>query len=127
MAIGSVVARRAIGAEVAVEARAGFGVGSMLSQWQRDRGYLSGFVPDLRPGLRLDSSIAAELAFESWFFPRSNGGTGRATFLGAGGRWDPRLRDWLTWFLDGHAGLALTGPANRFMFDVGTGFDVWVS
>lgn len=111
---------------VEVEVRAGFGLGSMLSQWQRDRGYESGFVPDLRPGLRLGPSFAAELAFESWFFPRTNGGNGRATFFGAGGRWDPRLRDWLTWYVDGHLGLALTGPANRFMFDGATGFDVWV-
>jgi len=128
MAAGALVAPRAAGAqELGIEARAGFGLGSMLSQWQRDRGYQSGFVPDLRPGLRLDSSIAAELAFESWFFPRSNGGNGRASFFGAGGRWDPRLRNWLTWFVDGHVGLALTGPANRFMFDAGTGFDFWIS
>jgi len=127
MTIGSLMATPAAAEDLGIEARAGFGLGSMLSQWQRDRGYQSGFVPELRPGWRLDSSIAAELAFESWFFPRSNGGAGRATFFGAGGRWDPRLRNWLTWFLDGHAGLALTGPVNRFMFDVGTGFDVWVS
>jgi hypothetical protein len=110
-----------------VEARAGFGVGSMLSQWQRDQGYEAGFVPDLRPGLRLDSSMAAELAVANWSFPRVDGGTGRATLLGAGARWDPRLVRWLTWFLDGHAGIALTGPVNRFMLDVGTGFDVWAT
>jgi hypothetical protein len=128
VAIAGFTAPRATeAAELGVEARGGFGFGSMLSQWQRDQGYQSGFVPDLRPGLRLDSSIAAELAFQSWFFPRSNGGTGRATLFGAGGRWDPRLRSWLTWFLDGHAGIALTGPVNRFMFDVGTGFDIWIA
>src|SRR4051812_13952348 len=101
IAIGSFMAPRATRADsLGVEARAGLGVGSMLSTWQRDRGYQSGFVPDLRPGWRLDSSIAAELAFASWFFPRSNGGTGRATLFGAGGRWDPRLLGWLSWFVD---------------------------
>lgn len=113
--------------EIGVEARVGLGLSAMLSEYQREQGYQSGFVPDLRPGLRLGSSIAAELALASWFFPRSGAGTGRATFLGAGLRWDPRLRTWLTWFFDGHAGLALTGPANRFMFDLGTGFDIWVT
>src|SRR4051794_35607539 len=99
MAIGSFSSRAAAGDALGVEARGGLGLGSMLSQWQRDRGYRSGFVPDLRPGLRLDTSLVAELAFESWFFPRDNTGTGRATFFGAGGRWDPRLLGWLTWFL----------------------------
>jgi hypothetical protein len=121
------VPRATAAQELGIEARAGFGLGSMLSQWQRDRGYQSGFVPDLRPGLRLDPMLAAELTFASWFFPRSNGGNGRASFFGAGGRWDPRLRDWLTWYVDGHLGLALTGPANRFMFDTGTGADIWIS
>src|SRR4029079_4432553 len=46
---------------------------------------------------------------------------------GRGRLWDPRPRSWVTWFRDGHGGLALTGPANRFMFDAGTGFDIWVS
>jgi hypothetical protein len=110
-----------------VEARGGMGLSSMLSQWQRDQGFRSGFVPELRPALRLDPSIAAELAFESWFFPRNNNGTGRATFFGGGARWDPRLIGWLTWFLDGHAGVALTGAANRLMFDLGTGLDFWVA
>jgi hypothetical protein len=110
-----------------VEARAGFGVSQMLSKWQQEQGYQAGYVPDLRPGLRLGSSIATELMLASWFFPRADDGTGRATLLGAGLRWDPRPRTWLTWFLDGHGGLALTGPANRFMFDAGTGFDIWVT
>lgn len=110
-----------------IEARGGMGVGSMLTQTQRDQGFRSGFVPELRPALRLDPSIAAELALESWFFPRDNKGTGRATFFGGGVRWDPRLGNWLTWFLDGHAGLALTGEVNRFMIDAGTGVDFWVA
>jgi hypothetical protein len=113
--------------ELGVEARVGFGFSQMLSKWQQDEGYRSGYVPEVRPGLRLGSAIATELMFASWFFPRADSGTGRATLLGAGLRWDPRLRTWLTWFLDGHGGLALTGPANRFMLDAGTGFDIWVT
>jgi hypothetical protein len=113
--------------QLGVEARVGFGFGEMLSKWQQEQGYQLGYVPELRPGLRLGSSTATELTFASWFFPRADSGTGRATLFGAGLRWDPRLRTWLTWFLDGHGGLALTGPANRFMFDAATGFDVWVA
>jgi outer membrane protein OmpA-like peptidoglycan-associated protein len=112
---------------IELEARASVGVSNMLSTAQRDRGYRTGFVPDLRPGLRITDSFAAELALASWFFPRDNGATGRATLLGAGGRWDPNLTSWLSWFLDGHAGVALTGANNRPMFDGGTGFEVWLN
>jgi outer membrane protein OmpA-like peptidoglycan-associated protein len=98
----------------------------MLSTPQRDQGYTSGFVPDLHPALRVSSAFAAELAVASWFFPRAGGGNGRATFFGAGLRWDPRLVSWLTWFVDGHAGVGLTGADNRFMLDAGTGFEVWL-
>ena len=109
-----------------LEARGSVGAGSMLSQAQRDQGYHSGFVPDLHPGLRVSDMFAAELALASWFFPRDGGlGTGRATLLGGGLRFDPRVTSWLTWFLDAHAGLALTGGDNRFMVDGGTGLDVW--
>jgi outer membrane protein OmpA-like peptidoglycan-associated protein len=111
-----------------LEARAGVGVSAMISAPQRDRGFKSGFVPDLRPGLRLGDAIAAELVLATWFFPRQGGsGSGRATLLGGGLRWDPRLASWLSWFLDGHGGLALTGPSNRFMADAGTGFEVWIN
>jgi hypothetical protein len=127
-AIVAFAARSASAADqLALEARAAFGFGEMLSKWQQEQGYKAGYVPELRPGWRLGSSVATELTFASWFFPRADSGTGRATLLGAGLRWDPRPRSWLTWFLDGHGGLALTGPANRFMFDAGTGFDIWVS
>jgi outer membrane protein OmpA-like peptidoglycan-associated protein len=109
-----------------LEARASVGVSSMLSSAQRDRGFRTGFVPDLRPALRVSPAFAAELALSSWFFPRDGGGTGRATLLGGGARWDPGLTSWLTWFLDGHAGVALTGEANRLMVDGGTGFEIWL-
>src|SRR6185436_7535330 len=92
---------------------------------QRDAGYKTGFVPDLRPALRVSDWVAVELALASWFFPRDAGGTGRATQLGAGLRFDPRLTHWMSWFLDGHGGLALTGPANRLMVDAGTGVELW--
>ena len=63
-----------------LEARGSMGVGSMLSQAQRDQGYHSGFVPDLHPGLRVSEVFVAELALASWFFPREGAlGTGRAT------------------------------------------------
>jgi outer membrane protein OmpA-like peptidoglycan-associated protein len=109
-----------------LEARAAVGIGNMISSAQRDRGFRTGFVPDLRPGLRISDSFAVELALASWFFPRDNGGSGRATLLGGGARFDPALTRWLTWFADGHAGVALTGDNNRFMIDGGTGFDLWL-
>jgi len=108
-----------------LEARGALGVGSMLSSPQREQGFRTGYVPDLHPGLRVSDTFVAELAAASWFFPRDSG-TGRATMFGAGLRFDPRLTSWLTWFLDGHGGLALTGGANRFMVDAGTGLDVWI-
>jgi outer membrane protein OmpA-like peptidoglycan-associated protein len=110
-----------------LEARAAVGVGNMISSAQRDRGFRTGFVPDLRPAVRINDRFAAELALASWFFPRDGGGgSGRATLLGAGARFDPALTTWLTWFADGHAGVALTGGNNRLMVDGGTGFDVWL-
>ncbi|HXU82997.1 MAG TPA: OmpA family protein [Polyangia bacterium] len=110
----------------AIEARGALGVSNMLSSAQRDRGYKTGFVPDLRPALRLGDTVAAELVLASWFFPNNNGGSGRATLLGAGARFDPRVTSWLTWFVDAHGGLAMTGANNRFMLDGGTGVDVWL-
>jgi outer membrane protein OmpA-like peptidoglycan-associated protein len=112
---------------IELEARAAVGVGNMLSTPQRDAGYKTGFVPDLRPALRVSEWVAAELAASSWFFPRDAGGTGRATMLGVGARFDPRLTTWLTWFADAHAGVGLTGANNRFMADGGTGFDFWLT
>jgi hypothetical protein len=110
-----------------LEARGAMGVGSMLSSAQRQQGFKSGFVPDLHPGLRVSDMFAVELAVASWFFPRDGSkGMGRATLLGGGMRWDPRLTGWLSWFLDGHAGLALTGDNNRFMLDGGTGLEIWL-
>jgi hypothetical protein len=108
-----------------IEARGGLGLGAMLSDAQREQGFKGGMVPSLYPALRVSEMVAAELALSSWFFPR-DGGAGRASLFGGGVRVDPRLTDWLSFFVDGHAGVALTGPANRFMADMGTGFEVWL-
>jgi hypothetical protein len=109
----------------ALEARGGLGVSSMLSAGQRDRGFRTGFVPDVRPALRIADLFVVELEAASWFFPHDSG-TGRATLFGGGLRFDPRLATWLTWFVDGHGGVGLTGPSNRPMIDAGTGFDLWI-
>jgi outer membrane protein OmpA-like peptidoglycan-associated protein len=110
----------------AIEARAGAGVSGMLTSAQRDQGFRTGFVPGLRPALRVDEAFAAEMELASWFFPR-DAGTGRATLFGAGLRWDPSVTSWLSWFLDGHGGLALTGQNNRLMVDAGTGVEIWLT
>lgn len=112
--------------ELTLEARGGVGMSGMITAAQREQGFRSGFVPDLRPALRVADAFAVELAVSSWFFPRDQG-TGRATMFGGGLRYDPRLTSWLSWFADGHGGVALTGPANRFMADAGTGFEIWIS
>jgi hypothetical protein len=108
-----------------VEARTAVGAGTMLSTAQRARGFHTGFVPDLRPALRIEEMVVVELVAASWFFPH-DGGTGRATLFGGGLRCDPHLTSWLSWFVDGHAGVGLTGPSNRPMIDAGTGFDLWL-
>jgi hypothetical protein len=108
-----------------VEARAAAGIGTMLSEPQRDHGFHTGYVPDLRPALRVDDMFVLELEAASWFFPR-DGGAGRATEFAGGVRVDPHLAPWLTWFVDLHGGVALTGPSNRPMLDTATGFDVWL-
>jgi outer membrane protein OmpA-like peptidoglycan-associated protein len=105
------------------ELRAGFGIGSMVSGKQRDLGFGLTLVPELRPGLRLHERFAAELAFANWIFPSHRGG-GHATLLGAGGRFDPWLRPRLRGFVDGHAGVGLTGSVARFMFDLGAGLEL---
>jgi outer membrane protein OmpA-like peptidoglycan-associated protein len=107
---------------LSLELRGDLGVGSMISRTQRTLGYGSTFVPELHPGLRFTDHLVAELAFASWFFP-VNDDSGRATLLGAGLRLDDRVLRKLTLYVDGHAGLGLTGPNNRLMFDGGGGLE----
>jgi outer membrane protein OmpA-like peptidoglycan-associated protein len=102
--------------------RGGVGVGAMISGRQRAQGYGTAFMVEARPALRLHDSVAAELTASSWFFPLRDA-TGRATLLGGGVRFDPRLSEELSLFLDAHAGLGMTGPHNRLMFDGGAGLE----
>ena len=69
------VARAADGPQL--EIRGGMGVSGMLSAAQRDQGFHGGFVPDLRPGLRVADSWTIELVASTWIFPRT--GRGRAS------------------------------------------------
>jgi outer membrane protein OmpA-like peptidoglycan-associated protein len=121
------LAAPALAQEARVELRGGAGVGAMLSRNQRDLGFGTTFVPDLHPGLRFDSSWVAELAIASWIFPVDEGSSGRATLLGIGARFDPRLTEKLSLFVDAHAGLGLTGSNNRFMYDAGAGLEYLIS
>lgn len=111
---------------VQLELRAGFGAGAMVSRAQRDLGYGVAMVPELRPALRFAALGSVELVYAGWMFP-SDAGTGRATQLGAGLRFDPRLTSSLSVFLDGHAGVGLSGPRERFMFDAGAGLEYALS
>jgi outer membrane protein OmpA-like peptidoglycan-associated protein len=119
--------RRALADDLRPELRAAIGAGAMASAPQRAQGYDTTFVPELRPGLRFARAFAAELAFASWNFPATGAAAGRATLLGAGLRYDPHLTERLVLFVDAHAGVGLTGPQNRFMFDAGGGLEYSIS
>lgn len=105
-----------------LEVRGGLGVGSMISSNQRAQGYGSSFMAEARPAWRLADSLAAELSLSSWFFPLRDT-AGRATLVGAGARFDPRLTRRFSLFVDAHAGLGMTGPNNRLMFDGAAGLE----
>lgn len=105
-----------------LELRGGIGVGTMVSSRQRDQGYNSSFMAEVRPAWRFADSLAAELTLSSWFFPINNE-SGRATLLGAGARFDPHLSRDFSLFADGHLGLGMTGPNNRLMFDGQVGLE----
>jgi len=109
-------------ADPPLEVRGGLGVGAMISPNQRAQGYGSSFMVEARPAWRFADSVAAELSFSSWIFPVRDT-SGRATLLGAGARFDPRLTRQFSLFIDAHAGLGMTGPNNRLMFDGAAGLE----
>jgi hypothetical protein len=93
----------------------------MLSH-QRTEGYGASYLLEARPAFRWADNLETELALSSWSFT-GQPSTGRATLWGAGLRLDPRLSPRLRLFVDGHAGLGVTGPSKRFMFDGGGGLE----
>jgi hypothetical protein len=108
-----------------LEVRGALGAGAMLGH--RPAGdYGSSYLLEAHPALRLRDELAAELALSSWSFPGA-ASTGRATLWGAGLRVDPRVLPRLRLFLDAHAGLGVTGPSKRLMFDGGTGLEYTVN
>lgn len=97
--------------------------GSMLSRHQRtDLDFGVGLQSAIRLGISMPGPFALQLSASHWGFPR-DGGWGRATLVGAGLRVEPELAPRLRAFVDGNAGLGLTGAHERFMFDVGIGVE----
>jgi outer membrane protein OmpA-like peptidoglycan-associated protein len=97
------------------------GAGSMLSSHQRSElDYKLGIQTSARVGVALVDALVLQGAVSHWGFPHSDG-WGRATLLGGGLRFRPAMAPGKWFFVDGHAGLGLTGPYDRFVLDVGTG------
>lgn len=99
------------------------GAGTMLASYQRDhlneRFDIEG---SLRLGLRLSDPVVLQLVGRTWWFP-SSAGAARATLLGAGMRVEPLVSSRARLWLDGDAGLGLTGGSARFAFDFGLGVE----
>jgi outer membrane protein OmpA-like peptidoglycan-associated protein len=99
------------------------GVGTMLSGHQRaDLGYNVGIQNSLRLGVSPAQRLAIQLTYSHWQFP-APGGAGRANLFAGGLRFAPVVFESGRVFADGNAGVALTGPFERMMFDAGLGFE----
>jgi outer membrane protein OmpA-like peptidoglycan-associated protein len=109
------------GAESGLSIGAEVGGGTMLSPYQRNvlNEHLA-LQGGLRLALALRGPIFAQVVARDWIFPSSSG-YARATLVGAGLRLEPfEGRRWRPW-IDGDAGLGLTGSHWRLGFDVGLG------
>ena len=107
--------------------RAEAGGGAMVSSHQRDQlGYGWGGQGSLRLGFSPVESLVLQLAGSHWLFPHDSG-WGKVTLVGAGVRLEPRVGPSLRLTLEGDAGLALTGPFERFGFDAAVGLEMAAS
>jgi outer membrane protein OmpA-like peptidoglycan-associated protein len=107
--------------------RAEAGGGPMLSSHQREQlGFGWGGQGGLRLGYSPVEPLAVQLAASHWMFPEE-AGWGKVTLLGAGLRLEPRLRPGMRLTLEADAGLGITGPFERFGFDVAVGLEMAAS
>lgn len=121
---GALVGRTAAAAPGDLSVNAEGGVGYMLSSDQRNQLHFGwDYQGALHPGIVIADPLTLQLALSSWSFPTKNStGTGRATLVGFGLRFEPEMGSGRV-VLDTHAGAGLTGGVERFMFDVGVGYE----
>jgi outer membrane protein OmpA-like peptidoglycan-associated protein len=120
---GSLVGRSALAAPGDLSVNAEGGVGYMISSDQRKLlHYGLDYQGTLHPGIVITDPLTLQLALASWWFPTSKDGTGRATLIGFGLRFEPEMGSGRV-VLDAHAGVGLTGGVERFMLDAGLGYE----
>jgi outer membrane protein OmpA-like peptidoglycan-associated protein len=129
---GTVASPSAHAAPGDVTVNAELGPGYMLSKDQKNGWVLPDgsvqkydkidFQGAIHPGVVITDPLQLQLALASWWFPAS-AGTGRATLIGFGLRFDPEISNGGRLVLDTHGGLGLTGGVERFMFDLGLGYE----
>lgn len=104
------------------------GAGSMLSAAQRDILHLGlGLQGDARLGVSLADPVALQVSVGYAWFHRESSDAAEVLAFTAGVRLEPRVGALGRVFLDGNAGLAQTGNLQRFVFDVGVGFEFAVT
>jgi outer membrane protein OmpA-like peptidoglycan-associated protein len=114
----------AAAAEERLSLRGELGGGAMLSSHQReDLGFDWGAEGSLRLGFSLAGPLVLQLGASHWMFP-DGAGWGKATLLGGGLRLEPRLGPRMLLSVEADAGLGITGPFERFMFDAAVGLEM---
>ncbi|MEZ4404998.1 MAG: hypothetical protein R3A52_00710 [Polyangiales bacterium] len=106
--------------------RGEFGAGTMLSEHQRvvlrDDGV--GIQATGRLGFTIVDPLVIQIGVANWFFPHDDGTPmGRVIAPTGGLRIEPRIGRVGRLFIEGNAGLAITGDDQRFYFDAGLGFE----
>ncbi|MDO8934237.1 MAG: OmpA family protein [Deltaproteobacteria bacterium] len=104
------------------------GAGTMLAGYQRDAlGYALDVQASGRLGFTLFGPVALQASFSNWWFPSSEaaGGLpdGRQYSVTGGLRIEPMIGGAGRLFLDGNAGLGVTGGEDRLAVDAGLGFE----
>lgn len=100
------------------------GVGAMLSDFRANpAGHGVAWQGSGRLAFVLAEPVAMQFGVASWAFPSNGEGTTWAFVPGGGVRVEPAIGTAGRFWIDGHAGVGLTGGEARFAFDVGMGFE----
>lgn len=100
------------------------GVGAMLPEFQNDElGQTTLFEGAARVGIRLGGPLVLQAGYLTWFAPSDEGDAQQHT-VGGGIRIEPALGSFGYFWIDGNAGIGLTGGKDRFTIDAALGLEI---